>query len=270
MKGYIYDCSHEDHADQFFRTTEAIADYIALTCKSGYDIHTTIMTMTEKVWEEPSDPCDDASYCTMCLWEAEAERYVERKQRYQQNKAIAYSTILAQCSRHMAIMVEGCSNHERVAETRDIIGLLENIRNQALHLVKHRESTLTLVIAKKRFYAMKQGKTMTCLAYMTRFNNQVKVVELCGGDFVEESMVDKELSKLVPQVTRADATAEQLLVARASAKNKFLARAFFLGSDRVRYGKLVIDTHNSFLLGTDTYPNTVYDAFSQMEGQIIY
>eukprot|EP00978_Attheya_sp_CCMP212_P035385 scaffold153719_cov54-Attheya_sp.AAC.1 len=42
----------------------------------------------------------------------------------------------------------------------------------------------------------------------------------------------------------------------------YLATAFFLGADKIRFGRLIEDTENDFLQGTNKYPKTLQAAYN--------
>jgi hypothetical protein len=45
------------------------------------------------------------------------------------------------------------------------------------------------------------------------------------------------------------------------AKERYLAVACLLGADRTRYGWLIKDLENQYLLGNDNYPNTLDETY---------
>ena len=51
-------------------------------------------------------------------------------------------------------------------------------------------------------------------------------------------------------------------VHQAEAKEQYLATAFLMGADRNRFGKLIEDLENAHLLGDDTYPKTINEAYN--------
>jgi hypothetical protein len=61
-------------------------------------------------------------------------------------------------------------------------------------------------------------------------------------------------------LNRANASAAELRVAEAAAKEEYLACAFLLGSDRLRYGKLIEDLENDHIQRNDKYPKTLVEA----------
>jgi hypothetical protein len=71
------------------------------------------------------------------------------------------------------------------------------------------------------------------------------------------------LTKMLPfGVSMDNASPDELAVATRRAKERYLAVAFVLGSDRVRYGRLIEDLENSFIQGNDKYPTEVTEAYN--------
>jgi hypothetical protein len=87
--------------------------------------------------------------------------------------------------------------------------------------------------------------------YLERFKNQVDVIEHYGGFTSETGLVGKMLPS---RVSLDSASPDLLAVATRKAKERYLAVAFILGSDRVRYGKLIEDMENSYIKGDDKNP----------------
>eukprot|EP00978_Attheya_sp_CCMP212_P025730 scaffold83313_cov41-Attheya_sp.AAC.1 len=108
---------------------------------------------------------------------------------------------------------------------------------------------------------MRTGKYMTTQEYMEMFQNVVDVIEHSGGSIgyvpAGEAFIAKEKNIIV-----AAATPEQLLLMAEESKQWYLATAFLKGADKIRYGKLIEDTRNSFLQGNNNFPRTVQLAYN--------
>lgn len=124
-----------------------------------------------------------------------------------------------------------------------------------------RYSPLALHEAKRRFYLFSQNRHMTCQQYHETFKKNVEVIEYYGGELGKDTgLVDAALT--TAGLTRANAAPGQLQDAEDAAKERVLACAFLLGSDRVRYGKLLEDLENDYTLGRDSYPSTLQQAYT--------
>jgi hypothetical protein len=104
---------------------------------------------------------------------------------------------------------------------------------------------------------------MTCQAYLDKFQNCVEVIEHCGGNIgTDVGLVNETLSTASPPITRSMATPGEIQAAEEYTREKFLACAFILGWDRIRYGKLVEDLENEYTQRVDKFPKTVVDSYS--------
>jgi hypothetical protein len=87
--------------------------------------------------------------------------------------------------------------------------------------------------AKKRFYMLRQERYTTVQQYYETFVNTVEVIEHCGGEIgIDHSLVDEMLGGH----DQAIASANIIINAEQQAKDKYLACAFILGADKMRYG----------------------------------
>jgi hypothetical protein len=89
----------------------------------------------------------------------------------------------------------------------------------------------------------------------------VDVIEYCGGVVSNNTgLVDNELAS--SGLTCATATPGQLKDAQEAARERVLACAFLLGSNRARYRKLPEDLENDHTQGTDSYPSTLQQVYT--------
>jgi hypothetical protein len=113
--------------------------------------------------------------------------------------------------------------------------------------------------AKRRFYLLRQDKHMSVQQYYETFTNMVEVIEHCGGDIgTDRSLV----TEMLGGTDRAIASEAAMTNAEKLAKDKYLACAFILGSDKTRYGKLVEDLENAFTQGDDKFPKDMVSAYN--------
>jgi hypothetical protein len=89
----------------------------------------------------------------------------------------------------------------------------------------------------------------------------VDVIEYCRGVVSKDTgLVDNELISV--GLTCTTATQGELQDAEDAARERVLACAFLLGSDRARYGKLLEDLENDHTQGVDNYPSTLQQAYT--------
>jgi hypothetical protein len=83
----------------------------------------------------------------------------------------------------------------------------------------------------------------------------------CGGLVGNhDGLLEKQLGERL--LSRANASAAELRVAEAAAKEEYLDCAFLLGSDRKRYGKLIEDLENDHAQRKYKYPKTLVETYN--------
>jgi hypothetical protein len=179
-----------------------------------------------------------------------------------ENLKTAYLLIYRQCSNVLRAKLESRPDHIAIEGAADSIGLLENIRTVMFQFQSQRYSPLALhKKAKCHFYLFCQDWHMTCQQYHRTFKNNIDVIEYCGGVVSKDTgLVDSELT--LTGLTCANATEGQLQGAKDAAREWVLACAFFLGSNRGCYGKLLEDLKNNFTQGTNNYLPTLQQAYT--------
>ena len=84
-------------------------------------------------------------------------------------------------------------------------------------------------------------------------------MEHCGGSMVDYEDFEKELADL--SLTQQMANDYQMKAAKATAQDKLIGVAYLMCLDKHRFGKIVEDIDNSYLVGQDEYPKSVNDAY---------
>ena len=246
----------------YAKTTREVAEYVMTTYTHGSEVATAIETLDVPTIPKPAPLAETADDTDKAIWNEEIKEHVKHKKGVVTGMKKAHALIWGQCTEAMRAKLEAKDNHATIASSRDVVGLLKNIRAIMFHFQSQKKAEHSLHEAKRRFYMLTQGKDMSCQQYRETFTNLVEVIEHCGGAVGDEpGMVDKVLGELKPPVARIAASDEEMEDARAAAKERYLACAFLLGSDRNRYGRLIEDLENSFTQKQDLYPTTLNDAY---------
>jgi hypothetical protein len=265
LSGYTYDCSDpRQAADMYTRTTKEIGEYVGRTYKYGADIRQAIEGLILPTFAMPSDPPDKCSRTEERIWEKSVDEFVKQKAYFGENVKTVYSLILGQCTEAMRAKLESKKSHVVVSAASDGIELLKNIKSIMFNFQSQKYGPMALHESKKRLYQLSQDKHTTPQVYLERFRNSIDVIEHCGGMIgTDTGIVDEVLNTANPvAMTRETASNEQLRLAEQYTKEKYLACAFLMGSDRHRYGKLIEDLENDYTQGRDNYPKTVVDAYN--------
>jgi len=95
-------------------------------------------------------------------------------------------------------------------------------------------------------------------AFHDQFNNVVDVIEECGSTLVDCKDMESELTAL--SLTFQTATKEQITQAKQSVRDNLLVVCYLMCVDWSRFGKLLEDTENAYLVGVDQFSKSVNDA----------
>eukprot|EP00957_Ditylum_brightwellii_P021589 1627413-Ditylum_brightwellii.AAC.1 len=112
------------------------------------------------------------------------------------------------------------------------------------------------------FWNLFQGKDMSNLTFLEKFNALVTVVKEHGGNIaVHDSLVTIDAPEAEGEVSE-----EEKAEWEKKSEEKFLACCFIKKICRVRYERLIEDLHNNYLLGRCSYPLTVASAYDLING----
>jgi Reverse transcriptase (RNA-dependent DNA polymerase)/Zinc knuckle len=254
LKSFIYDCKGIGQADQFIKTTKEITSYVARNYTDGTDVKRCMDQMTLVNITAPTDPSSTATKTELKIWEKEIDEYVKRRQRLQKNVQSLFSLLLAQCTDAMQAKLESVAGYEQALADHDGIELLKIIKGIAFNFQNQKYLPHAVHEAKRRFFMQVQGKHMSAQEYLTQFNNHVDVLKHVGAVIGPDTSIAQELAGGGTKTVSATHNKE--------ATERYLAVAFLLGADRIRYGKLIEDMENSYLQGQNNYPKTINDAYN--------
>mmetsp|Transcript_15602 Transcript_15602/g.22623 ORF Transcript_15602/g.22623 Transcript_15602/m.22623 type:complete len:212 (-) Transcript_15602:6-641(-) len=99
--------------------------------------------------------------------------------------------------------------------------------------------------------------------YYEKFKDNIMTAERLGGQIgVHEKRIDKALIEIAANPRQP--SENEIVRAKAMAKDKYLAVCFIMNSDRRRYGALIRDIENEHTRGTNSYPETLTAAYDYL------
>ena len=131
LKGPIYNVGTGSQADQSTATTKALASYARRKCSDPQDIRIAIELQKDAVMLILNSRPDIKVEVENLLIGKEIGAYVNRIQRYHQNKAKIYSVALGQCTEAMKNRLGGEETYEDIDGESDVIGILLLIKSIA-------------------------------------------------------------------------------------------------------------------------------------------
>ncbi|KAI2489179.1 Reverse transcriptase (RNA-dependent DNA polymerase) [Fragilaria crotonensis] len=263
LKGYIYDCSNVLDSDTFDTTTERIAEYVGRSFKYGGDIRCAVLTLRTPVLQQPTKPPEDATKTQIRIWEKRCDAYLERKTITIENIEALYTLIWGQCAYDLRQKLDALDEFEDISNKRDGVALLKAIKSTAYSYQSHKYLPLALHELMHRFYNTRQDGHMTNEQYLTQFQKIIAVIEHNGG-FVDLAPGLDKIIAIELGLDPENLDEQQKQDVAKESHSRYLATAFISGADPVRYGRLVENLENDFLMGRDNYPKTVRAAYNIM------
>ena len=119
------------------------------------------------------------------------------------------------------------------------------------------------------FHIFYQKESLPIQKYLQIFRIMLDNIERYGGDFGNDNAIVKYVLEREGEVTEEEFTglsdgAKEVYLKMA--RDQYLAISFLLGGTRSKYGQLVADLQNSYILGEDKYPKDLEEAYNMMLG----
>ncbi len=238
-----------------------MAEYVGRTfTKYGGDTRLAVENLAVAGVPLPPDVAADATDGEKLMWKLKCEHIAKREVAMDDNIKTLYSIVWGQCTDIMRQKLEGLDGFGAMSATGSGIDLLKAIKDIAFNFQSQKYLPHALHESKRRFYLCSQGRLATTQAYLEQFQNVVDVIEHSGGLLGFEPGVVRDIAteKGYDEDNLTEAQKDEV---RIEGKNRYLAVAFILGSDRSRYGRLIEELENSYLMGENNYPVTVTGAY---------
>jgi hypothetical protein len=228
---------------------------------AGGDMRRAVERLEVPEFVMPEDPAKDATETEREIWKVEVKEFVHKRRSIRENLKMLYSLAWGQCTDIMRQKIEALDNHEQMATESDGLGLLRAIKNASFNFQSQKYVAHALHDAKRRFYLCSQSKHMTTQAYLEAFRGTLDVIEHTGGEIRHEPGIERYVAEqnAIDYDNMDDDKEEDV---KREGKERYLAVAFLLGSDRSRFGRLLENLENNFLQGQNNYPATVTAAYS--------
>ena len=101
LKGFTYDCSDNQKADRFTRTTLKIGKYVGSNFTRGKDISCLVETLKVPTIDMPEPPPEDANASVKRVWQKNIDKFVDQQDQLQENIGTLYSLLKGQCTNIM-------------------------------------------------------------------------------------------------------------------------------------------------------------------------
>jgi hypothetical protein len=265
----IFDCEDSKQSGSFEATMDLLANYVGAKYEHGGEIRNLIKNLAPIIIPEPADlPTVPAPTATQTkIWELKIAAYVKKEDKIADNVRKLYSLVWGQCTDYMKSKLETVSTFQNISDTQDALGLLKEIKGFTYKFENEKYPAQSLVEATDKLHRLFQGKEMTNSQFLEKFKSMVAVIEHYGGSVGMHPKIEQhEIASITKtpwdsSTTYAD---DIILAAEIAAKERVLACMFLNRADKTRYGDMVIELHNDYVKGKDSYPSTMRAAFTML------
>jgi hypothetical protein len=275
LKGFTYDVTNNKGGVLYTRATEEIARYInEKYTTTGSFIQTAISTLTIPTQARPSIPIGTGTLAIIDavdqeIFQGEIQMFVEAKAAIESTMKSLYALIWGQCSKLLRSRLCVHNNFATYSTTADSLALLKGIWAEMTGFCNKQYLPHSLHKIMHEFYHLTQGKHLSNQEYYNKFNSMVNPAEESGPIIgAHPSGVTAILTASAVDISFP--TNAERAASVQTATQRYLAAAFILGEDNMRYGTLVEEIKKEFLqnkgssTSAGTYPTRVAEAYNYL------
>ena len=262
MKGHIFDYGSKDDALTFNETRKHMANVYGASM--GGHIRCLIENLVDIEPAAPARPNNEVDFMGVPgdIYRSLLPGHAKELTAYRDNKHKLYSVIWGQSTSRLQQKVESSQGFTAVRAGLNALGLLLAIQSIVLRVEAHDNVGLALIEATKLFEAFRQTPQMDIATYFDKYQTHVRMFEAAGGEPGNVTvMIRKCFAAMSPPVLPETATGAQVNAARAAAREEYLAIDFIKKANMVIYGKVFEELQNGLLVGVDSFPVTLGDAY---------
>jgi hypothetical protein len=263
LKGSIFDCTGYDQADVYVKTKEQLEIYVGANYSHGGTMANAIDKLKAPTVSEPLPPAnygtDQVNAAEKFKWEMQMKEIYRTQEDIKRLVQKLYSLILGQCTDALIARIEAHSKYATASVARDGIELLAVIKSICFNFQDQKYVPQSIYESKKRWYKIEQGRGEPLTQYYERYQNNVEVIEQCGGTVGYEEGVQATVYK-DEGVSPTTTDAGEIKSVLDKTKERMLATGFIMGADEARYKSMILEFENSYTMGVDKWPKTLTDA----------
>ncbi len=261
MKFYPHGIGRERQAVTYDTVKDHIVSYVQKTYKNGQDTAVSLRDLRKKDLNllQPKRGASVAVDSTEqqqeqagmdIMYQAELERYLDRKDTLETNLTKAYALIFsAYCNKTMQNRIEEHPDYESTIRD-DPIELLTKIKVLMHDPIRAKYPFASLTEAMSRMLNLKQIENEGLLDYVKRFKESCDITK----SHVGTDILDKFVENTIEYREETDATLQQEM--KDGAFDKWMAYLLIRNSDQAKYGSMMNGLVSQFSLQNNQYPKT--------------
>ena len=209
---------------------------------------------------EPDEPKDPNNVFQAKKWEKLFDDYLSREKQLRGNMARLFSLTWGQCSKLLREKIKACQGFEEAQKNHQTSWLLCRIKEMSYRFEEQKYFFASMYDAKKKFFLMQQLPNQSVQDYHASFVNLVQPIEHFGDSFGRETSMVDYCAKTLGFGTDFRSDEDKKKEAEKVSRQRFLATAFIMSADKIRYGELARELANGFLKGRNEYPHNLEEA----------
>jgi hypothetical protein len=261
MKFYPHGIGRDGQAVSYDTMKDHIVQYVQKTYRNGQDAAVSIrnLVVMDLTPHEPTRGISrdvDATAKLQAqagkdiLYQAELERYLERKDTLEQNLTKAYALIVSTyCNKTMQNRVEEHPKFETTIRD-DPIELLNKIKVLMHDPIRAKYPFASLSEAISRMLNLKQSENEGLLDYVKRFKESRAIMKAHVGT----NILDKFVENTLEYCDEIDTTLKKEM--KDGAFDRWMAYLLIRNSDQAKYGSLSNGLVSQFSMQNNQYPKT--------------
>ncbi len=187
----------------------------------------------------------------------EVKLVAKRRQKLEEALKKGFATVYNQCSQEVRDNLESSDNWETTQRQQSLHELIQKIERICVGFEDHKQEVFNLVQSLKMLFLYTQGKKEMVEEYARNLMSLWDTVEAFGGlPGVHKGLVEGLIRTPGGVADSNNVTEDELAAAEAKVSEAVKGALLISGTDKRRYGKLKDKLTNSYLLGSDQYPNT--------------
>ena len=250
---------------QYNRTLEALERY----CFKNYtsDLGSLFgSSMALPVVPLPVSPEPSADKVQQDIYQLRLKNFIKLETEMVVSLKSLWAVVWGQCSPAVITKLEENELITSWKASGDVCNLLEEIKLVCMRFEQKR-SLFAIIRNQKQHLLNYRQEGESLHKYLEVYKSLVDNIKRFGGELgtdvglVKEMMLSDGLSYETDYANLGDDDKEDLL---KRCEDKYLAVCFLLGGSIKKYGSLVADLQNSYLMGDDKFPTTVAESYQMM------
>jgi hypothetical protein len=197
---------------------------------------------------EPTEPAPSANKVALAKFNTKLKHFLDKSDEYDNIKALVFGTVKRQCDPLVRSRLTSSPDFEQLEADGNVVELLNRIKSIVNKQLDGQYPHWKLAEDMRLFFCYKMHSSDTVHTHATKWKELLKGVTSRWGDFGP--------TKLEPLQTQEEE------------RNKLHACLFLNSLDRGRYGHVIQELNNEYLLTQTGYPKSVDDMVIYLDSRM--